>query len=126
LVKSAQAASDKQAENIQILDLRGISDLSDFFLICSAPSQRQVKAISEKIMHILQQAGAKPHHTEGFPGSGWNLLDYGDVIFHIFQTDLREHYDLEGLWNDATRVPIAKESVPEGLPEIQTACVALT
>ena len=106
LICSFKAASEKHAKDIQILDLRGISDVADFFFLCSSLSSRQSRAIADEILESLRQIGYEPHHYEGYPDQGWILIDYGDVIFHIFQEDLRAHYDLEGLWCDANRVKI--------------------
>ncbi len=84
------------------MDLRGISSFTDFFVICSAHSEPQLKAVSNAIQDGLREKhGLKPKAVDGLPASQWVVLDYSDVIVHIFQDALRDHYALEDLWNDA-------------------------
>jgi len=94
--------------DIQILDLRSFTHAADFFFVCSSKSERQSRAIADHIQEILKTLGHQVHHHEGYPSSSWILLDYGDMIFHIFHGDTRSHYDLEGLWCDANRLPLPK------------------
>lgn len=104
----AAAAADKKAEDIVLLDLRGLSSFTDFFLICSGASEPQLKAIASEIRERLRKDhGRKPYAEEGFPASQWVVLDYGDVVIHLFHTDKRPVYSLEDLWGDAKRVKIA-------------------
>jgi ribosome-associated protein len=101
----AVAASDKKAEDIVLLDMRGISDFTDFFLICSATSEPQLKAIASSIREkSREELNERPNASDGFPVSQWIVIDYGDVICHLFLESKRAVYDLEGLWNDAKRV----------------------
>ena len=101
----AKAASEKKAENILLLDLRGVSEFADFFLICSGTSEPQLKAISSSIREEVRVGlGNRPHAEDGYPASQWIVLDYGSVICHIFLGEKREFYDLENLWSDAKRV----------------------
>jgi ribosome-associated protein len=103
----AEAAADKKAENIVLLDMRGVSDFTDFFLLCSAASDPQLKAISSSIRaKIREDFGEKPAAADGFPTSQWLVLDYGSVICHLFGESKRAFYDLEGLWSDALRVDL--------------------
>jgi ribosome-associated protein len=103
----AGAAGDKKAGDIVVLDLRGISTFTDYFVICSANSEPQLKAISSSIREqIREQFGRKPIAEDGYPASQWIILDYGDVIVHLFQGEKREFYSLESLWSDARRVPL--------------------
>jgi ribosome-associated protein len=103
----AVAAVDKKAGNIVVLDLRGISTFTDYFVICSATSEPQLKAISSSIREqVREQFGRKPISEDGYPASQWVILDYGDVIVHLFQGDKREFYSLESLWSDAKRVTL--------------------
>jgi ribosome-associated protein len=103
----ASAASDKKAEDILLLDMRGVSDFTDFFMICSASSEPQLKAIASSIReNVRLQTGSKPSAADGFPVSQWIVIDYGDVICHIFLESKRAHYDLEGLWSDASRLVV--------------------
>lgn len=98
-------ASDKQASDIVLLDIRGVSLIADYFVICTAGNERQAGAILKDLGEkILEEFGRKPIHTEGKPDSGWVLLDYGDVIVHVFSPAQRSFYNLEQLWSSATPV----------------------
>lgn len=96
-----EIASDKQAGDIVLLDSRGVCSFADYFVMASGESQRQLKAISEEVVHSLKQSGVKPLHQEGRADSGWILLDYGDVIVHIFAPAERDLYRLDELWHQA-------------------------
>ena len=109
---AAQAASDKKAENIRVLDLRKVSSFADYFVICSGTSDPHLKAIGSEIREILRDNLGLTAHADGFPASQWVVLDYSGVIIHIFQPDKREFYDLESLWRDAPVVPFDDKSVP--------------
>jgi ribosome-associated protein len=102
--KAVEAASDKQAVDIVLLDARGVCTFADYFVICSGDSDRQIKTIYEEIEHILKREGILPHHHEGTIDSGWFLLDFGDVIVHIFATTEREYYQLDKLWSQTTPI----------------------
>ncbi len=97
-----EAASDKQASNIVLLDTRSVSSFADYFVICSGDAARQINAIRDEIEHVLKREGILPHHHEGTVDCGWFLLDYGDVIVHIFAPVEREYYQLDRLWNEAS------------------------
>src|SRR5438067_2689835 len=98
-------ASDKQASEIVLLDIRGVSLIADYFVICTAGSERQAAAILKDLGEkLLEEFGRKPLHSEGKPDSGWVLLDYGDVIVHIFSPSQRTFYNLEQLWAAATPI----------------------
>jgi ribosome-associated protein len=96
-----EALSDKQASNIVLLNTSAISDFADYFVICSADTSRQINAIRDEVEHLLKREGILPHHREGTVDSGWLLLDYGDVVVHIFASPEREFYQLDKLWNQA-------------------------
>ncbi len=103
----AAAAADKKAEEIVLLDMRGVSDFTDFFLICSAGSEPQLKAIASSIRdRVREEHATKPLTEDGYPASQWVVVDYGSVICHLFMDSRRSFYDLEGLWNDAQRVAL--------------------
>ncbi len=93
-------ASDKLATDIVLLDSRGVCSFADYFVMTSGDSVRQLKGLAEEIVHQLKQEGTHPLHREGTAESGWILLDYGDVIVHLFSQDQRKYYSLEELWND--------------------------
>ena len=99
--KAVEAASDKQATNIVLLDIRERCSFADYFVICSGDSARQIRSISEDIGKTLKKEGAVPHHNEGSLESGWYLLDYNDVVIHIFGAKERGYYALDELWGDA-------------------------
>lgn len=93
---------DKKAEDIVLLDLRPDAIVADFFVICNGNSDRQVKAITESVREAVKERYAKlPFSVEGTSDSGWMLMDYGDVVVHVFLKDTRRYYDLEGLWRSA-------------------------
>lgn len=98
------AADDKKASDIITLDVSKLTSYTDMFVICSAPSERQVQAIVSNVVDVLREQGVRPLGVEGMGTSAWVLLDLGSVIFHCFSDSAREYYDLEGLWIDAERV----------------------
>ncbi len=102
--KAVEAASDKQASDIVLLDARGVCSFADYFVLCSGDSERQIKAILDEVSHTIKREGITPHHHEGTIDSGWLLLDFGDVIVHIFAPFEREYYQLERLWDRALEV----------------------
>ena len=97
-----EAASDKQAIDIVLLDTRDVCSFADYFVICSGDSARQIDAIRDEIEHVLKRQGVLPHHHEGSTDSGWLLLDYGGIIIHIFAPQERDYYQLEKLWSQAS------------------------
>jgi ribosome-associated protein len=99
--------ADKKAEDIVVLDLRGISSFTDFFVICSATSEPHLKAIANDLEDRLRKEhGVKPHAVDGFPLSQWIVADYGDVVIHAFHHAKRGYYSLEDLWSDAPRLKL--------------------
>ncbi|MBI4591436.1 MAG: ribosome silencing factor [Candidatus Rokubacteria bacterium] len=104
----ARAAVEKKAEDLLVLDLQGISGVADFFLICSGNSTIQIETISEAIRHVLKAEGVRERHREGVPESGWLLLDYGDVVMHVFLEETRKFYALERLWGDAPLLSVER------------------
>jgi ribosome-associated protein len=102
-----EGARSKKAEEPVVLDLRGLSDVTDFFIICHGSSDRQVLAIAESVEERLRrEAGRKPQNVEGQRRAEWILLDYIDFIVHVFVAERREFYRLERLWGDAPEVAI--------------------
>jgi ribosome-associated protein len=97
-------AAEAQAEDIVLLDVRRSTYLADYFVICTATSERHLAALSERLREQTRDLGLEPARVEGTPDSGWLLLDYGDVILHIFSAALRDFYRLERVWSDATVV----------------------
>lgn len=105
-ITMAQAAFSEKAEAVVILDLRKLSFSFDFFVLCSAASGRRVRTVAEKIEAQLSDRGVRSFHAEGQPDGGWTLLDYGPVVAHIFEPNVRQFYGLERLWADAPRLSI--------------------
>jgi ribosome-associated protein len=98
-------AEDKKATDPLILDLIGISSIADYFVICSAQSEPQLKAIANGVEVMLKEEyGRRPNAVDGFPTSQWIVVDYGDVMVHIFHEEKRAAYALEDLWGDAPRI----------------------
>lgn len=107
---AAKAALQKKALDLVVLELTGITVIADYFIICSGESTTQVKAIAEFIEEDLKQKGLKPRGVEGLGYSHWVLLDYGDIIVHVFETETRAYYDLERLWLDARTIRVDEDS----------------
>ena len=99
--KIAAAANDKKAKDILLLNMEGLSPVTDFYVICSAGNSTLVKAIADNIEDKLAEAGVHPTHKEGSADARWVLLDYGDVVAHVFLEEERDFYNLEQLWADA-------------------------
>lgn len=103
----ATAALDKKAEEVVALDLRGISTFTDFFVICSGTSEPHLKAIASGVeTEIRLEHERRPVAVDGFPLSQWVIVDYGDVVMHIFHQTKRDYYSLEDLWSDAPRLQL--------------------
>ena len=101
---AAAAALDRKAVQLRVLDLDAVSDFTEFFLICSGTSDRQVQAIADAILGSLRAAGHRPLHVEGYKHGTWVLLDFGSLVAHVFDEETRAFYALERLWADATDV----------------------
>ncbi|NGO39780.1 ribosome silencing factor [Limisphaera ngatamarikiensis] len=98
-------ADNKKAEDIVVLDVRKLSSIADYFVIASATSEPHLRAVLEEVTEKLEQEhGLRPFGVDGHQATGWVVLDYFDVIVHLMRSDVRAHYDLEGLWGDAPRV----------------------
>jgi ribosome-associated protein len=97
----AHLASDTLATNITVLDLTRLSPMADVFVICSADNVRQLNALREAVLQGLKDQGVNPRRTEGFAETGWMLLDYGDVVVHLFTEEQRAFYRLEDVWSEA-------------------------
>lgn len=109
---AADAISDKNGKDIQILDLSGLLVVTDVFLIASGTSSQHVKTLVEDAAEALRAIDRKPIRREGMEHGEWVLLDYGDVVLHVFERETREYYDLERLWADAPRIAFEPSSTP--------------
>jgi ribosome-associated protein len=114
---AVEAAQDKQASNITVLKLTGVSAFADYFLLCSGQSGPQLHAIAQSIEESLDRQGMRLAHREGKSGAEWVLLDYGSIVVHIFGEGARRYYDLERLWRNAERLDVP----PPGQPEVHPA-----
>jgi ribosome-associated protein len=102
----AVAALDKKAVGVEVLDVAGKVDYADFLVIMTGRSDRHAQALAQGIEEALVKKGVRPVAVEGLPVATWVLMDFGDVVVHVFQQDARQLYDIEGLWLDARRLPV--------------------
>ena len=102
---AVKAIDSKLGENIKVIKIDELTILADYFIIANGNSNTQVKAIADEVEFKLSEAGLEPHRTEGYQGASWIVLDYVDVVIHIFHKDTRDFYDLERLWQDGTEIP---------------------
>lgn len=109
----SQAALDKKAENLVVLDVQGLCSYADYFIIMSGRSTRHVQGLAQAIDEELRAKKLGENSTEGLTEGHWVLLDYSDVIVHIFYHETRDFYDLEGLWHDAPRISFEPAAPPE-------------
>jgi ribosome-associated protein len=103
-----KAAVEKKAQDPVLLELKGLSSFTDYFLLCSGKSDRQVQAIAQEIEEALKKRGIRPLGIEGTVEGKWILMDFEDVVVHVFLEPVRKFYDLEGLWIDASRIDLQK------------------
>lgn len=103
-IEAARIAEDNHAEDVVVLDLRGISSVADFFVIGTGTSERQMQAVVDHVEEFGRKVGQKPYGYSGRDSDSWVLADYVDVVVHMFSPDKRRYYDLELLWGDAPRV----------------------
>lgn len=101
---AVDVASDRQASDIVLLDVADISGFADFMVIMSVGSARQLGAVASELQDSIEEAGLKIHHREGTGDSGWILLDFGDVVLHVFSETQREYYKLEQVWETAKQI----------------------
>ncbi|TFG93391.1 MAG: ribosome silencing factor [Syntrophobacterales bacterium] len=112
VLQCVNAALDRKAEDLVILSVKAASSFADYFVICSGNSDRQIQSLADHVGQKLKKAGVLPLGIEGERSGSWILMDYGDVIVHIFYKPVRDIYDIEGLWSDAPRMAI-EESLQE-------------
>jgi ribosome-associated protein len=110
---AARAAADKKAFDLVGLEVGDLTSYTDSFLLCSAASERQVGAVADAILRQLKKAGSKPLHKEGAARSDWVLLDFDDIVIHVFTEDRRAYYGLDSLWGDAPRIDGAALGIDE-------------
>ncbi|UCG17546.1 MAG: ribosome silencing factor [Phycisphaerales bacterium] len=110
-IRVARLASEHRAQEVAVLDLRGLSPVTDYFVICSGTSDRQMRAVFDVLTAEGKKTGWEPFGSAGYESATWMLLDFVDVVVHIFAPDYRQYYDLEMLWGDAPRVDWNKGDV---------------
>jgi len=98
---AVEALEAHKAQDVIVLDLRGLCDATDFFVIATGTSDTHVRSLAEKVIETMRQAGRRPHHVEGLTSGRWVLLDFVDLVVHVFHPTLRDFYQLERLWADA-------------------------
>ena len=101
-----KALDDRLAQNIEALDVSELTDLGDYFVMATGNSSTQVKALADEVEEKAKEAGFQLHHREGYRGESWILIDFSDVIVHVFDKESREFYALEHLWEDAKKIDI--------------------
>ena len=110
---AARALSDKKGKEIQVLEIGELTTLADYFVLCTATSTTQVKAMSDACEEAMEKQGETVHHIEGHRGGTWLLMDFSSVVVHIFMDEARKFYDLERLWADAQEVDLSEILVKE-------------
>lgn len=104
--RAVNSAREKKAEDIRALFVREVTPLADYFIVCTGNTARQTKAIADEVEYKLRAAKVHPLHVEGLREGRWVLMDYGDVVVHVFEAEAREYYNLEGLWADAVEIDL--------------------
>ncbi len=103
-----QALEDKKAEDVKVIDISDVSTIADYFIIASGKNRSQIQAMCDNVEETLERAGAAMKQTEGYKNANWILMDYGDIIVHIFDTENRLFYDLERIWRDGKEMDLSE------------------
>ena len=115
----AELAAGKKASGVAVLQMEGLTSFTDYFVICSGSSTTQVKAIADYIVESLKAKGIRPMGVEGVSNAMWVLIDFADVVVHVFEEETKAFYELEKLWLDAPRLEVPHSDVPRGIqPDI--------
>lgn len=109
----AKALDDKKGQDIKVLETGALTTLADYFVLCTATSSTQIKALGDECEKVMKEAGERPHHIEGHRGGTWVLLDFSSVVVHIFNDEARKFYDLERLWRDAAELDLSEVRKPD-------------
>ena len=110
---AARALSDKKGKEIRVMEIAELTTLADYFVICTATSTTQIKAMSDACEEAMEKQGERVHHIEGHRGGTWVLMDFSSVVVHIFMDEARKFYDLERLWGDAQEEDLSQVLKPE-------------
>ena len=105
-MEAAKLAANTRCHNVVVLNVRGLSPVCDYFVLASGTSARQMRTIADQIIELGEKQNAKPIHTDGYQGESWILVDFVDVIVHLFSDEARAYYDLDNLWGDAERIAV--------------------
>jgi ribosome-associated protein len=105
---AVKAVDDKKASDIVVLDISGVATFANYFLVCTGDSSRQIHAIADEVEQKLESSGLRPSHVEGYQHAEWVLMDYIDLVVHVFSKNARAYYDLERLWRDGKRLDVGK------------------
>lgn len=108
LVNIVKTLDLKKAENIDLIEIKDLTIIADYFVIASGTSNTHVRTLADEVEFQLKKQGIEPTRTEGYNSSEWILLDYSDIVVHVFKKDTREYYSLDRLWNDGKKVDIAE------------------
>ena len=103
---ACEAMEDKKAQDIKIINIEQVSTLADYFIIASGANRNQVQAMADNVDEVLGRAGVEPKQMEGYQSANWILMDYRDVVIHIFDEENRLFYDLERIWRDGVQIPV--------------------
>lgn len=114
--RCAELALTKKAKDVVVMDIRQLTDMADFFVVCSAESDTQVKAVADIIADSLAEIGIKPYRSEGWQGGQWIILDFVEVVVHVFHREAREFYKIERLWADAKVERVEDAAVAPAAP----------
>ena len=107
-----KALDSKRAEDIQVLEIRDLTVIADYFIIANGTSTTQTKALADEVEFKLKEQGVTPERVEGYQGTNWIILDYGDIVVHVFYKETRDHYNLERLWCDGKDIDV-KQFLPD-------------
>jgi ribosome-associated protein len=107
-LEAAKLAAHTRCHNVVVLNVRGLSPICDFFVLASGTSARQMRSVADEIVELGEKMNSKSIHTDGYDGESWILVDFVDVVVHLFSDEARSYYDLDNLWGDADRIEIPK------------------
>lgn len=108
-----KALDSKRAEDIQLIGIKDLTIVADYFIIANGTSTTQTKALADEVEFQLKQKGIEPTRTEGYQGASWIVLDYSNIVVHVFNKDMREYYNLERLWQDGEQIDISDLVIKE-------------
>jgi ribosome-associated protein len=106
-VKAAKTLDNKKAKDLKVIGIRDVSILADYFVLATGTSSTHVKALADETEYQLVESGVKPNHKEGYRSNSWVLLDYGNIVVHVFTEESRKFYDLDRLWQDGEIVDLS-------------------